>query len=105
MISYDPSLVVGVLGGAAGTTRDCFELIAQAERYGARVALFGRKINFAESPLAMVAHMRAVADGKLTPSEAVKAYHGALQRDHIKPSRDLAADNEITDATLKLREP
>jgi hypothetical protein len=104
MISYDPSLVIGVLGGAAGTTRDCFELIAQAEQYGARVALFGRKINFAESPLAMVAYIRAVADGKLTPSDAVKAYHGTLQSEQIKPYRDLAADNEITDATLKLRE-
>jgi hypothetical protein len=52
----------------------------------------------------MVAYIRAVADGKLTPSEAVKAYHGALQRDQIKPYRDLEADNEITDATLKLRE-
>ena len=36
---------------ASGTTRDCFELIHQAEKYGARVALFGRKINLAESPL------------------------------------------------------
>ena len=47
-------LVVGVLGGGAGTTRDCFELIHQAEKYGARVALFGRKIRLAESPLDMV---------------------------------------------------
>ena len=43
-----------MLGGGAGTTRDCFELLHQAERYGARVALFGRKINLAEAPLAMV---------------------------------------------------
>ena len=49
LAEYDPSLVVGVLGGGAGTTRDCFELIHQAEKYGARVALFGRKINLAES--------------------------------------------------------
>ena len=31
LASYDPSLVVGVLGGGAGTTRDCFELICQAQ--------------------------------------------------------------------------
>ncbi|HLJ69704.1 MAG TPA: hypothetical protein VKU03_00190 [Roseiarcus sp.] len=101
MASYDPSLVVGVLGGGAGTTRDCFELIAQAERYGARVALFGRKINLAESPLAMVTHMRAVADGAMSPSEAVKAYHGALQKAGIRPDRDLASDDLITEAALK----
>ena len=101
MASYDPSLVVGVLGGGAGTTRDCFELIAQAERYGARVALFGRKINLAESPLVMVSFMRAVADGALAPAEAAKAYHAALQKEGIKPHRDLAADAQITEAALK----
>jgi hypothetical protein len=31
LASFDPGLVVGVLGGGAGTTRDCFELIHQAE--------------------------------------------------------------------------
>jgi hypothetical protein len=102
MASYDPSLIVGVLGGGAGTTRDCFELIAQAERYGARVALFGRKINLAESPLAMITHMRAVADGALTPSEAVASYHDALQKDGIRPDRDLDADNLVTEAVLKM---
>ena len=101
LASFDPSLVVGVLGGGAGTTRDCFELIHQAEKYGARVALFGRKINLAESPLDMVTHMRAVADGALAPLEAVKAYHDALRSQGVAPMRELAADSEITEANLK----
>jgi len=101
LASFDSSLVVGVLGGGAGTTRDCFELIHQAEKYGARVALFGRKINLAESPLDMVRFMRGVADGALAPGEAVKAYHGDLTRQKIKPLRDHAADGEITEAPLK----
>ncbi len=101
LASFDPSLVVGVLGGGAGTTRDCFELIHQAEKYGARVALFGRKINLAESPLEIIRHMRAVADGSLTPSEAVKSYHGALTSAQITPSRTLADDNIITEMPLK----
>ena len=42
LVGFDPQLVVGVLGGGAGTNRDTFELIYQAEKYGARVALFGR---------------------------------------------------------------
>jgi hypothetical protein len=70
LASFDPSLVVGVLGGGAGTTRDTFELLSQAERYGARVALFGRKINLAEDPLAIVALMRQVAEGSVAPAEA-----------------------------------
>jgi len=101
LASFDPSLVVGVLGGGAGTTRDCFELIYQAERYGARVALFGRKINLAEDPLAMVAHMRQVAEGTIAPAEAVKAYHGALQKQGIKPVRSVEDDLVVTEAPLK----
>lgn len=101
LTSYDPSVVVGVLGGGAGTSRDCLELIAQAERYGARVALFGRKINLADDPLAMVRMMRAVADHDLTSEEAVKAYHGHLQSNGITPSRPLDADIEITEDVLK----
>ena len=80
LASFDPSVIVGVLGGGAGTTRDCFELLHQAEKYGARVALFGRKINLAEAPLAIVAMMREVVDGNLSPQEAVQAYHGELQK-------------------------
>lgn len=101
LAGYDPGLVVGVLGGGAGTTRDTFELLAQAERYGARVALFGRKINLAESPLAIVALMRDVANGDLAPAEAVRAYHGELQRAGITPVRALADDLAITEAVLR----
>lgn len=100
LTSYDPDLVVGVLGGGAGTARDTFELIHQAEKYGARVALFGRKINLAEDPLAMVKYMRAVADGELDPEEAVRAYHGALQAGGQKSFRALADDMAITEKVL-----
>jgi len=102
LASFDPGLIIGVLGGGAGTTRDCYELLAQAERYGARVALFGRKINLAESPLDMIINMRAVVSGDLTPSEAVKAYHGALTKAGIRPYRGLEDDNTITEAALLL---
>lgn len=101
LASYDTTLVVGVLGGGAGTTRDCFELLGQAERYGARVALFGRKINLAESPLTMVALMREVASHNLLPAEAVRAYHGDLQRQGIKSTRSLEDDSAITEEVLK----
>jgi DhnA family fructose-bisphosphate aldolase class Ia len=102
LTSFDPSLVVGVLGGGAGTTRDCFELLHQAEKYGARVALFGRKILFAESPLDIVRFMRAVANGEIKPAEAVAAYHEALAQAAITPHRELSADQAITEAALKM---
>jgi DhnA family fructose-bisphosphate aldolase class Ia len=101
LASFDPSITVGVLGGGAGTTRDCFELLNQAEKYGARVALFGRKINLAEDPLAMVSFMHEVASGNIQPLEAVKAYHGSLQKNGLKAIRELAADSEITEKVLK----
>ena len=101
LASFDPDLVVGVLGGGAGTARDTFELLHQAERYGGRVALFGRKINLAEAPLVLIGFMRRVADGELMPEEAVRAYHGELQRLGLRPTRSLEDDLQITEAVLK----
>jgi hypothetical protein len=101
LASFDSGLVVGVLGGGAGTTRDCFELIHQAQKHGARVALFGRKINLAESPLDIVRLMRAVSDGVLTPLEAVEDYHEMLRKKCVKPLRAFEQDSEITEAVLK----
>jgi hypothetical protein len=101
LASFDPSVVVGVLGGGAGTTCDCFELLHQAERYGARVALFGRKINLAEDPLAIVALMRQVAAGTIAPQEAVRAYHGELQKQKLQPARPLEDDLTLTETVLK----
>ncbi len=58
LASYDPSLVIGILGGSAGTTHDAFKMLAEAKKYGARAALFGRKINYAEDQLEFVRHLR-----------------------------------------------
>jgi hypothetical protein len=92
LVRYDPHLVVGILGGSAGTTYDAFKLLSEAKKYGARVALFGRKINNAENQLAFIRFLRWIADGELTAEEAVKAYHGVLQQLGIKPQRPLADD-------------
>ena len=101
LVTYDPSVVVGVLGGGAGTTRDCLELIAQVERFGARVALFGRKINLADDPREMVKMMRAVANRAIGSEEAVRAYHGTLQAKGITPTRALEDDIQLTERVLK----
>src|SRR5262245_51244825 len=54
LVHYDPHLIVGILGGSAGTTYDAFKLLSEAKKYGARVALFGRNINNAENQLAFI---------------------------------------------------
>ena len=92
LVAYDPQLVVGILGGGAGTTYDAFKLIAEAQKYGARVALYGRKINNAENQLAFLEFLRLIVDGVISPEEAVRAYHGVLARLKIKPQRRLDAD-------------
>jgi DhnA family fructose-bisphosphate aldolase class Ia len=102
LASYNPShLIVGILGGAKGTTRDTFELVSQAAKYGARVALFGRKINLAESPLDLVSLMRQVIEGGVSPAEAVRAYHDKLHKHGLTPTLALDKDGEITEAVLK----
>jgi hypothetical protein len=92
LVHYDPHLVVGILGGSAGTTYDAFKLLSEAKKYGARVALFGRKINNAENQLAFVRFLRWIADGEISAEEAVRAYHGVLQQLGIKPLRSLEED-------------
>lgn len=97
LAQFDPNLVVGILGGRAGTTHDAFRLIHDAQKYGARVALFGRKINQAEHQLAFIEMLRLITTGKISPEEAVRAYHGVLQAKKIQPRLTLEKDLELTD--------
>ncbi|MEI8342330.1 MAG: hypothetical protein WCH43_12455 [Verrucomicrobiota bacterium] len=96
LAAYDPKLVVGILGGSAGTTLDAFQLIHDAQKHGARVALFGRKINLSESPLVFIELLRRVVDGEVTPVEGVKVYHSILQKTGIRPQRPLQQDLQQT---------
>lgn len=100
LVAYDPSVIVGVLGGGSGTTYDAFRLLADAQKYGARVALFGRKIKESEDPLTFVAFMRKIVNSEISAEEAVKAYHGQLQANHIPPLRSLDEDLKQTAANI-----
>ncbi|WP_145261330.1 hypothetical protein [Planctomycetes bacterium Pan216] len=92
LVAYDPSLVVGILGGSAGTTYDAFKMLAEAKKYGAKAALYGRKINASEQPLAFIHFLRLIADGQISAEEAVRGYHGVLQQLGIPPHRSLEED-------------
>jgi len=95
LVHYDPHLVVGILGGSAGTTYDAFKLLSEAKKYGARVALFGRKINNAENQLAFIQFLRFIADGEISAEDAVRAYHGVLQKLGVRPQRSLEDDMQL----------
>jgi hypothetical protein len=103
LASYDPRLIVGILGGSSGTTLDAFQLIHDAQRHGAKVALFGRKINLSESPLAFIEFLRLVVDGAVTPLDAVKAYHDVLKKTGVKPQRSLQQDTQLTSNRMSYR--
>jgi DhnA family fructose-bisphosphate aldolase class Ia len=96
LVSYDPSMIVGILGGASGTTYDAFKLLAEAKKHGARAALFGRKIKDAEHPLSMITMLRHIADGETNPEEALGAYHAELAKLKIEPYRTLSEDFKLT---------
>ena len=96
LVAYDPTLIPGILGGASGTTMDAFTLLAEAKKYGARAALFGRKINNAEDQLLMIQYLRRIADGDINAAEATKAYHAALKEKSITPYRNWGEDSKIT---------
>ncbi len=100
LAQYDPNLVVGILGGSAGTTYDAFKLLHDAQKYGARVALFGRKINNAEHQLAFIEMLRLIVEGRISPEEAVAAYHAVLQAKKITPHRPLEKDLQLTSQAM-----
>jgi hypothetical protein len=96
LVAYDPSVVVGILGGSSGTTYDAFRLLAEAQKHGARVALFGRKIKDSENPLVLIQMLRTIVDGDISPEEAVRAYHSELEKQGIRPRRSLEDDSRLT---------
>lgn len=103
LASYDRTLLVGILGGASGTTFDAFRQLLDAKKYGARVALYGRMINNSEHQLTFIQHLRWLADGEIQPAEAVKSYHGALAKLKIQPYRRLEDDLASTRRTINYK--
>ncbi|GHB95996.1 hypothetical protein [Cerasicoccus arenae] len=100
LVSYDSNLVVGILGGSSGTTLDAFQLIHDASKHGARVALFGRKINLSENPLIFIEMLRRVTDREFSPKDAVRYYHDVTTKAGIPLSRSLEDDLQLTDTSL-----
>jgi len=97
LATYDPHLIPGILGGSSGTTFDAFHQLWEARKYGAKAALYGRMINHSEHQPSFIQHLRWLADGEITdPAEAVKSYHGALQKLGLQPYRALDDDLKAT---------
>ena len=109
LVSYDPHLIVGILGGAAGTTYDAFKLLSEARKYGARVALFGRKINNAENQFAFIRFLRLIADKAIARAEfagadvkviALAALRSTREAEARSGRQRLAADQALDQQVL-----
>ncbi len=92
LVSYDTSVIVGILGGTTSTTYDAYKLISEAKKHGSRLALFGRRIKGSEDPLAFLEVLRLVADGDTSPEEGVKLYRSKLEEKNIAAQRSLDDD-------------
>ena len=101
LVCHDPSLIVGVMGGSAGTTMDAFQLIYDVQQHGGRAALFGRKINLSEHPLSFLEMLHRIVNDDLKPAEAVKAYHAELEKLKIKPDRTLQRDLQQSQNSMR----
>lgn len=102
LASWDPSrLVVGITSCTEGTTRDCLERLAQAERHGARLCGFSRSDVDCDDPVLMLTAMRRVVHDGTSSFDAVRAYHDELKTAGVTPRRSLQDDAELTNPLLK----
>ena len=102
LAGWHPSrIVIGITGCPNGTTRDCLERLAQAERHGARLASFSRESFNCEDPVLMLVAMRRVIRDGMPSHEAVRAYHDDLKAAGLQPNRPLQEDAELSCPMLK----
>ncbi len=101
LTNYHPETIIGILGGSSGTTYDAFKLISEAQKYGARAAIFGRRIKNSESPIYFVQLLREIVSSGLLPETAVEKYHQYLKANRIRPLRSIKQDFELESKALQ----
>ena len=77
LCEFDPTLLIGALGGPRTDARGTLELAHQVILNGGHLILFGRAVFQDESPLQIARALRAVLDGA-DPGEAFEQYREAL---------------------------
>ncbi|HDS74582.1 MAG TPA: hypothetical protein ENN56_03485 [Firmicutes bacterium] len=79
LCEFDPTLVIGALGGSRVNARTSMQLAYDTTENGGKVILFGRAIFQEEDPRAMAKMMRAVLDRELTVDQAHSQYQAILR--------------------------
>ena len=80
LTQFDPTLIIGALGGARQNARKTLQLAHDVVRNGGRAILFGRTIFEEENPIGIAQALRSVLDGVLGPEEAHSEYQKSIRR-------------------------
>jgi len=79
LVAFDPTLVIGALGGSRINARKTLQLAFDATENGARVILFGRAIFQEDDPRLMCRSLRAVLDRTMSTDDAHASYQQTLR--------------------------
>lgn len=77
LCEFDPTLIIGALGGPRTDARGTLELAHNVIANGGRVILFGRAVFQDEDPILISRALRRVLDGE-DPTSAYESYRAAL---------------------------
>jgi DhnA family fructose-bisphosphate aldolase class Ia len=84
LTQFDPTLIIGALGGPRENARKTLQLAHNVIQNGGRAVLFGRTIFGEESPVGIAQALRSVLDGELSPEDAHSAYQKSIRRNSGK---------------------
>jgi len=87
--SFDPSIVIGALGGPRKNALDTLTLARDVVKYGGKVILFGRKVFGEDNPRLIAKALRSVLDQEMPPEEAYAEYQKAISpsQTYMRPQR------------------
>ena len=80
LTQFDPTLIIGALGGPRENARKTLQLANNVIQNGGRAILFGRTIFGEESPVGIARVLRNVLDGHLSPEDAHSVYQQLIRQ-------------------------
>ena len=81
LTQFDPSLIIGALGGPRENARKTLQLANNVIQNGGHAILFGRTIFGEQSPVGIARALRNVLDEQMSPEEAHSMYQQLLRQD------------------------
>jgi hypothetical protein len=79
LVEFDPTLIIGALGGQRHSAKKTLELAYDSTEHGGQVILFGRAVFQEENPRAICRLLRAVLDRQMSVADAATTYQRTLK--------------------------